>query len=226
MSVPRRTGKFIAIGAILTASACGLSGCGGTANIEVPSAAPTSLPATTLVYPAPSTGSDPTPTAKGSATIPIVPLPSSVTLPPGATTPPSPGAATDATIKATYGKYLYDLSGLDDDLNEDWIQPLAEVTTQRLAVATVREANTILDAQEHGVGLLRDEQVTIKMITPTSALIADCQDEKDFYLAADGTNVPDPSITRADFAGAAELVLSGTTWLVDTFSTTHTECTF
>jgi hypothetical protein len=153
-------------------------------------------------------------------------LPSGVTLPPVEPTPPSPGAVTDSTIKATYEKYLYDLSGLDDDLNEDWIQPLAEVTTQRLAVATVREANAILDAQEHGVGLLRDDQVTIKLITPTSALIADCQDEKDFYLAADGTNAPDPSITRADFAGAAELVLSGTTWLVDTFSTTHTECTF
>ena len=53
-----------------------------------------------------------------------------------------------------YESYLVDLSGLDDNLSQGYVAPLAAVTTTRLAQASVRQAAAILAAQEHGVGTL------------------------------------------------------------------------
>jgi hypothetical protein len=129
-------------------------------------------------------------------------------------------------IEAAFKSFLVNLSGLDDNLNASWIAPLSATTTSQLASATVRQANAILNAHEHGVGILRDDQLVIRVTGPTSASIADCQDQKNFYLVADGSDTPDPAITRANFVGAADLVEISGHWYVSVFTTTHTECDF
>jgi hypothetical protein len=127
---------------------------------------------------------------------------------------------------AAYETYLYDVSGLDDNLNQTWVPPLSQVATISLAQATVRAAAAILRAHEHGVGQLRDDHLGLTLHGPTSASITDCQDEKDFYLVSDGSGEPDPAITRADFVGTAELTVQAGHWLVAVFTTTHTECNY
>ena len=125
-----------------------------------------------------------------------------------------------------YESYLTDLSGLDDNLSQGYIAPLASVTTTRLAQASVRQAAAILAAQEHGVGTLHDDQVSVVMTGPDSAALADCQDEDDFYLVSDAKSTPDPFVQRGDFAGSAQMVLQNGHWLVDVFTTTHVACSY
>jgi hypothetical protein len=153
---------------------------------------------------------------------------------PPTTTVPTTGAgvgeaATDPTQRAilsVYESYLVDLSGLDDNLSRGYIAPLASVTTTRLAEASVRQAGAILAAQEHGVGTLHDDHVSVVMTSPTSAALADCQDEFDFYLVNDGSSTPDAFVQRGDFAGSAQMVLQNGHWLVDVFTTTHVACAY
>jgi hypothetical protein len=139
------------------------------------------------------------------------------------------GAGTDPTQRAilsAYESYLVDLSGLDDNLSQGYIAPLASVTTTRLAQASVRQASAILAAQEHGVGTLHDDHVSVVQTSPTSAALADCQNEVDFYLVADGSSTPDAFVQRGDFAGSAQMVLQNGHWLVDVFTTTHVPCAY
>lgn len=139
------------------------------------------------------------------------------------------GVATDPTQRAiltAYESYLVDLSELDDNLSQAYIAPLASVTTTRLAQASVRQAAAILAAKEHGVGILHDKHVSVVMTGPSSAALADCQDEYDFYLVSDGSSTPDPFVQRGDFAGSAQVVLQNGHWLVDVFTTTHVTCTY
>jgi hypothetical protein len=133
---------------------------------------------------------------------------------------------TQRAILGAYESYLVDLSGLDDNLSQGYIAPLASVTTNRLAQASVRQAAAILAAQEHGVGTLHDDHVSVVMTGPTSAALADCQDEYDFYLVSDGSSTPDAFVQRGDFAGSAQMVLQNGHWLVDVFTTTHVACTY
>ena len=160
-------------------------------------------------------------------TLPVgaTPSGSSSPAPTPRTTVPSTGSAQTAITNA-YETYLVDLSGLDDTLNKAYIGPLASVTTHRLAQASVRQAAALLRAQEHGVGTLRDDHVTITMTGNASAALVDCQDEQDFYLVSDDSATPDPFVARGDFVGSAQLVLQGGQWLVDTFTTTHVGCAF
>lgn len=139
------------------------------------------------------------------------------------------GAATDATQRAilsAYESYLVDLSELDDNLSQAYIAPLASVTTTRLAQASVRQAAAILAAKEHGVGILHDDHLSVVMTGLSSAALADCQDEYDFYLVSDGSSTPDPFVQRGDFAGSAQMVLQNGHWLVDVFTTTHVTCAY
>lgn len=129
-------------------------------------------------------------------------------------------------ILSAYESYLVDLSGLDDNLSQGYIAPLASVTTTRLAQASVRQAAAILAAQEHGVGTLHDDHVSVVMTGPTSAALADCQDEFDFYLVSDGSSTPDAFVQRGDFAGSAQMVRQDGKWLVDVFTTTHVPCAY
>ena len=138
-------------------------------------------------------------------------------------------AASDPTQRAiltAYESYLVDLSGLDDNLSQGYIGPLASVTTNRLAQASVRQAAAILAAQEHGVGTLHDDHVSVVMTGPDSAALADCQDEFDFYLVSDDSSTPDAFVQRGDFAGSAQMVLVNGHWLVDVFTTTHVACAY
>jgi hypothetical protein len=138
-------------------------------------------------------------------------------------------ASSDPTEKAivtAYETYLVELSGLDDNLSQGYIAPLAAVTTTRLAQASVRQAAAILSAREHGIGTLRDDHVSVIMTGATSAALADCQDENDFYLVSDDSSTPDPFVQRGDFAGSAQMVLQDGHWLVDVFTTTHLPCTY
>jgi hypothetical protein len=136
------------------------------------------------------------------------------------------GDPSKKAITAAYETYLVDLSGLDDNLNEGYVAPLASAATSRLAQASVRQAASLLHAKEHGVGTLRDDHLTILMTGLTSATLADCQDEKDFYLVSDASGTPDPFVARGTFAGSAQLVLQDGHWLVDVFTTTHVTCDF
>jgi hypothetical protein len=145
-----------------------------------------------------------------------------VTIPPGLAS----SNPTEKAIATAYETYLVELSGLDDNLSQGYIAPLAAVTTTRLAQASVRQAAAILAAKEHGVGTLRDDQVSVVMTGATSAVLADCQDENDFYLVSDDTSTPDPFVQRGDFAGSAQMVLEDGHWLVDVFTTTHALCTY
>jgi hypothetical protein len=144
---------------------------------------------------------------------------------PSHTTAPASGS-TQAAITKAYESYLYDLSGLDDTLSHTYVGPLASVTTNRLAQASVRQAAAILAAQEHGVGTLRDDHLAITMTGTASAALADCQDQQDFYLISDDSGTPDPFVARGYFVGSAQLVLQNGHWLVDTFTTTHVRCSF
>jgi hypothetical protein len=160
------------------------------------------------------------------------------TLPSGGRPTTTQSAATGGARRATstspaqnaivyaYESYLVDLSGLDDNLSQGYIAPLAGVTTTRLAQASVRQAAAILAAEEHGVGTLRDDHVSVVMTGPTSAALADCQDENNFYLVSDDSSTPDPFVQRGDFAGSAQMVLQAGHWLVDVFTTTHVPCSY
>jgi hypothetical protein len=141
-------------------------------------------------------------------------------------TPPASGNSTQDEITKAYEAFLVDLSNLDDTLNKAYVGPLASVTTNRLAQATVRQAAAILSAQEHGVGTLRDDHLAVTMTGATSAALADCQDEEHFYLVSNDSGTPDPFVARGYFVGSAQLVLQDGHWLVDTFTTTHATCTF
>jgi hypothetical protein len=114
---------------------------------------------------------------------------------------------------------------LDDTLNKTYVGPLAAVTTNRLAQASVRQAAALLGAQEHAVGSLRDDHIAITMTSSSSAALADCQDEEHFYLVGE-SGTPDAFVQRGYFVGSAQLVLQEGHWLVDTFTTTHVPCTF
>ena len=103
---------------------------------------------------------------------------------------------------------------------------MASVATNRLAQATVRQAAALQAAQEHGVGTLRDDHVSVVMTGPASAALADCQDEDNFYVVKDSSGTPDPFIQRGIFVGSAQMVLQDGHWLVDVFTTTHDACTF
>ncbi len=172
-----------------------------------------------------------TSTASGAAALPTLPRGSR---PPNSTEAPAGGpgvsaALTDPTQRAiltAYESYLVDLSGLDDNLSQGYIAPLASVTTTRLAQASVRQAAAILAAQEHGVGTLHDDQVSVVVTGPASAALADCQNELDFYLVSDGSSTPDAFVQRGDFAGSAQMVLQNGHWLVDVFTTTHVACAY
>lgn len=169
-------------------------------------------------------------TGTGSSTLPTLPKGGR----PPTTQPPTTevggrNATTDPTeqaILSAYESYLVDLSGLDDNLSQGYIAPLASVTTTRLAQASVRQAAAILAAQEHGVGTLHDDHVSVVMTGPNSAALADCQDEFDFYLVSDGSTTPDPFVQRGDFAGSAQMVLQNGHWLVDVFTTTRVACAY
>lgn len=140
------------------------------------------------------------------------------------TTAPPAGVVKNA-ITVAYETYLLRLSQLDDTLSKTYVGPLATVTTNRLAQASVRQAAALLAAQEHAVGSLQDDHIAITMASSSSAALADCQDEDHFYVvSASGT--PDSFVQRGYFVGSAQLVLQGGHWLVDTFTTTHVPCTF
>ncbi len=216
------------LAAALIAAPLLLAACGGRAHLPSNAAAPASRQSENGGGGSPATST----TAAGSSTptLPTLPAgskPATATVP-TATIPPgtSNSDPTEKAIVTAYETYLLELSGLDDNLSQSYIAPLAAVTTTRLAQASVRQAAAILAAQEHGVGTLRDHHVSVVMTGLDSAALADCQDENDFYLVSDDAGTPDPFVQRGDFAGSAQLVLQGGHWLVDVFTTTHVACSY
>lgn len=221
-----RAGRALSYAALFVAPLA-LSACGGRAHAPAP---PLALHTTRV--PATSHSGQPVPMGStGGATTTIAPSASSApkaeshssTSARSARAVPSPTAT---AIKSAYETYLLDLSGLDDSLNKAWVDRVASVTTNRLAQASVRQAAALLSAQEHGVGELRDDKVNIVMTGPSSAALADCQDEYHFYLVDDNSGSPDPFISRGYFAGSAQMVLQDGRWLVDVFTTTHVTCAY
>lgn len=171
------------------------------------------------------------PPDQGSATSAVPSLPATGVHPTTASTSAhgdnsAPENATEKAIMSDYEAYLVDLSGLDDNLSKAYVGPLASVTTNRLAQASVRQAAALLAAQEHGIGTLRDQHLSVVMTGPASAALADCQDEYHFYLVNDNSGTPDPFIQRGYFVGSAQMVLQNGHWLVDVFTTTHDTCNF
>ena len=216
--------------ALIVAPLC-LAACGERANIPNGSAPISSGTSHQSNSPGHATTTTPTSsTRSGASSLPTLPNgghPPTTQAP--TTAPVAGGAKADSTQRAilsAYESYLVDLSGLDDNLSKGYIAPLASVTTTRLAQASVRQAASILAAKEHGVGILHDDHVSVVMTSPTSAALADCQDEYDFYLVSDSSSTPDPFVQRGDFAGSAQLVLQNGHWLVDVFTTTHVACSY
>jgi hypothetical protein len=224
----RGPGGLLLVAALISAP-LGFAACGGRAAIplDAKGGAVQPLPTTSTVGRGGASGS--AGTAGGGATLPRLPednptQSTSVASAPRTTVPA--GGTPQMEIVNAYETYLYDLSGLDDNLSQAWIGPLASVTTNRLAQASVRQAAAILDAHEHGVGTLRDDHMAITMTGPASAALADCQDEEHFYLVSDDSDTPDAFVERGYFVGSAQLVLQAGHWLVDVFTTTHDECAF
>jgi hypothetical protein len=202
-----------------------LAACGG--RVPIPKGVTRNAPS--AEHPASRTTTSVTsPTTTGSSTLPTLPGASSI--PRTTVVAPDPAATagdpTKQAILTAYETYLFDLSGLDDTLSKAYIQPLAAVTTYRLAEASVRQAASLLNAHEHGIGNLRDDRVTVVEVSAISADITDCQDEYDFYPVEDANGVGDAFVQRGYFAGAAQLVFQGGHWLVDVFTTTHVTCNF
>jgi hypothetical protein len=215
----------------LTLSALGLTACGGRFVSPHGEAARTTVVGGSQTIT--DDGGDSTTSTTSSAqesdpsALPNLPSTGSHPTTVPATKHPGTSANEDSTQKAItsdYEAYLVDLSGLDDNLSKAYIGPLASVTTNRLAQASVRQAATLLAAQEHGVGTLRDDHVSVVMTGPASAALADCQDEDHFYLVDDNSGTPDPFIERGYFIGSAQMVLQNGHWLVDVFTTTHDTC--
>jgi len=215
------------IGLLALAVVLAVPGCGGRFDRAAPapfapagSSTGTTQPDFTSIGP----GSQSTPALlPGNAVAGSPPV--SVAPPLRATVAGDPQAATKLAIYNAYETFLYDLSGMDDTLNQSWVPRLTQVATTRLAVAVVRQARTLLAAHEHGAGLLRDDKMTIDVINTGSAALADCQNERDFYVVMSNKN-PDPGISRGYYVGAAQLVNSGGKWLVDVFTTTHLTCSY
>ncbi len=217
----------------LTFSALGLTACGGRFMSPRDEAARTTVidGGQTIADGGDSTTSTTSFSAQESDPSAGPSLPSTRSHPTTVLSPTRPGtsASENSTQKAIitdYEAYLVDLSGLDDNLSKAWVGPLASVTTNRLAQASVRQAATVLAAQEHGVGTLRDDHVSVVMTGPASAALADCQDEDHFYLVNDNSGTPDPFIERGYYVGSAQMVLQNGHWLVDVFTTTHDTCSF
>jgi hypothetical protein len=217
--------------ALLTAPVA-LAACGGRATVGSVGGSQRSV-GTSAALSGTGTGSDTTTTTSAAgagslgATLPSLPAGNGKPV----TTTTVPHSATQGAVNSTqkaimadYESYLVDLSGLDDNLSKAWVAPLASVTTNRLAQASVRQAATLLAAQEHGVGTLRDDHLTVVMTGPASAALADCQDEDHFYLASDNGGATDPFVERGYFVGSAQMVLQSGHWLVDVFTTTHVTC--
>lgn len=212
-------------GTLILTAAILLSSCGGRVPLPTTGGrasasrivAGTRLSPTTDSAGGPATETSPTTSADlpTSTNQPTVPRPAA-----------SPANPTTEAILTAYEGYLTDLSVLDDDLNSQDIGPLASVTTTRLAQASVRQAAALQAAKEHGVGILRDDDVKIVMTGPDSASLVDCQDEEHFYLVEDESGTPDPFVARGYFVGSAQLVIQQGRWLVDVFTTTHVTCTY
>jgi hypothetical protein len=82
----------------------------------------------------------------------------------------------------------------------------------------------MLHAHEHGVGALTGRNLTIKITSPTSAALAECENFSDFYLVDETTDKPDSGIVRGAFVATAQLVKVGAHWYVDVYATTQTRC--
>lgn len=190
-------------------------------------AGPTPPGASTPTVPATYSGSaaNRPPSAPTSAPVPSTGVPST-----GASAVRVPGGASSGAdqqaASASFTTYLYDLSGLLDTLNESWIPKIQAVTTTRLAQASVRTAAALLYSHEHGLGVLHDDQLTIRVISSTQALVTDCEDQYHFYLVTDSDGQPDPAIQRGYFTGTAVLVYQQGHWLVDVYRPSSATCHF
>lgn len=237
LKVPERRSlpdSAVRTAAVLTALGVAVTACRAAGSPAASTGPVVTPPVTGLIVQLP-TGAGSTTVPGPMAALPDVPATRGSSAGPGSppVTPPAPmeAPASRATgpyteLQDVYERYLYDLSGLDDNLNRSWIAPLAGVTTSRLAQATVRAAGAILASHEHGVGLLRDDRITIQVTGADSAVIIDCQDDIDFYLVSDTTGQPDAIVERGDFVGSAKMVKENGTWHVDVFTTTHYRCTY
>jgi len=218
----------VRLAAALIAAPLLLAACGERAHIPSGSSAVSASSShanvsdeTTTTTSTPGSGATALPTLPKGSRAPSIETPTGGAGVSAAVTDP-----TQRAILSSYESYLVDLSGLDDNLSQGYIAPIASVTTTRLAQASVRQAAAILAAQEHGVGTLHDDHVSVVMTGPASAALADCQDELDFYLVSDGSSTPDAFVQRGDFAGSAQMVLQNGHWLVDVFTTTHVACAY
>jgi hypothetical protein len=207
--------------------AAGVTSCG--LRVNRPAAGPgiiTSVPstATTTTTGPPEPGSSAIPTTTN-----LPPLPTGGSNSPGQSSlspPTTAGASRNTQLLAVYDRFLHDIAGLDDNLNQSWIAALKQVATARLVNAAERQAQSILNAQEHGIGSLQDDHQLTKITSSTTASVFDCLDEQHWYLIQNTTGQPDPGVTRGYYIGIADLVLQGGRWYVDVWQPSQGQCRF
>ncbi|HVA05877.1 MAG TPA: hypothetical protein VNG12_03955 [Acidimicrobiales bacterium] len=125
-----------------------------------------------------------------------------------------------------YDSFLQRISGLDDYLNQSWVQALRQDATAQLTAAAERQAESLLKAHEHGTGTLVDDHQVVEKTSSTTASIFDCLNEQQWYLVEDNGNRPDPGVVRGDFVGIANLVNQNGEWFVDVWQPSQRQCRF
>jgi hypothetical protein len=151
-----------------------------------------------------------------------------VASPPSSSTPATSSQtdAVDAELTSVYGTFLHDISGLDDNLNQSWVNALEQVATAKLVHAAQLQADNIASSQEHATGTLRDAHQVIEITSSISASIFDCLDEENWYLVENSNGKPDPGITRGYYVGIADLLSVNGRWYVDVWQPAQGSCRF
>jgi hypothetical protein len=129
-----------------------------------------------------------------------------------------------AAIGAVYDSFMTDLSGLYDNLSQDWVTAISEVATPTMTTAARRSAMAIQKAHDHGVGTLVDSHRVVQ-VHGSTATLADCLDEVHWYVVEDAGGKPDPSVTRGYFVGSATFVEEGGQWYVSSWNSHPQRCT-
>jgi hypothetical protein len=155
-----------------------------------------------------------------------VPTTSTKSTTPSSATGPTIANDPIAAVNLTYSSFLSDVSALDDQLSQSALDALGQVATPAFVKAANMAASAIAQAHEHAVGALADSHRQLRQVSSTEVSISGCLDEVHWYVVSDGTDQPDPSVTRGYFSVSGQAVLEGHSWLINVWRPSSTPCAF